>query len=148
MYNDIFFKSIFYESAEADKIKEYKETEAKLKNMIKDGTMEKIHRFERQYARLLMYTDIAAGVIFPPFLLAALVEYHIADSHENKSKRGQLTKLKRSIDKDIKRYKKDMDRYNDKEKANIRKNIDELQKISDRLAIEIKKENPHMPNNF
>ena len=149
MDNNLYlFESVFYESSDSDRIKEYREAEAKLSKMVKDGNKEKVARFFKQYFRFCMYENIICGVVFPPLLLSAAIDYLIADCLENKSKRGQLTKLKRKVDAEIKVYQKDINRYTGKERSNLEKNIAELQKISNKLDTEISKENPHMPDYF
>ena len=132
--NLFFHESVFFESTTDEKIKDYEEQVKILQGMKRDGTAEKIYHGLSMYFRFCQYVDLALGLIFPLNLLGSLLDKLIADWLQDKSKQGKLDKLRKQIEKDITKLKKEVRKQDDP--ANIKKinkNIETLEKLANKL---------------
>ena len=138
MYNDdlylMEFSSIFYENVSDEKMKNYKDQVKMLEGMKKDGTPEKIFNGLSIYFRICQWVNIFSGIVFPPFLLSALIDKLISDWMQDKSKHGKMAKLQKQIDKDIAIMNKELRKQQDPAVVKkLKSNIATLENLSNKL---------------
>lgn len=132
------FQSIFYEVATETDIKSYEEQLKVLKGMKKDEAPQKVLRALAIYFKICGISNVISGVIIPPFLISAWIDFYITKALNNKTKKGSLKNLKSDVDKDIRKIDKQLKKTDDKKtRSNLEKNRDALAKISDQLATAI-----------